>query len=65
MGEITDLSKSYVPITIIQMTSQELTQSLTSASEIATGLNAAEAIFKLIDYPSKINALKMDTDETK
>jgi ABC-type multidrug transport system fused ATPase/permease subunit len=35
---------------------------LTSASEIATGLNAAEDVFKLLDYPSKINAVEMDED---
>jgi ATP-binding cassette subfamily B (MDR/TAP) protein 1 len=45
------------------MTQADLTSSLTAASELATGLNAAEAIFELIDYPSKINALKMDRDD--
>ena len=42
------------------MTQQDLTQSLTSASEIANGLDAAEKVFEYLDYPSKINALAMD-----
>lgn len=56
------MSNGYVPIQIVMMTQADLTSSLTAASELATGLNAAEALFRLMDSPSKIDANKMDAN---
>lgn len=42
-----------------------MAQSAASLADVAAGRLAAERVYKLIQYPSSINAVEMDDDKKK
>jgi hypothetical protein len=57
---ITDPSKAFKVVNVILNITQELSGKLFSITEIAKGLAAFELMNKILDRPSKIDALDMD-----
>jgi hypothetical protein len=56
--KVTDPAKCFIITNIITSLTQEVSGKLSSIVEISKGLAASEMMYKLLDIPSKINALE-------